>query len=421
MLVTLLKLFVPTKSVRRSMPFVSVLLVLSVGIGIFWTVQCLFSNYYNGLIKKVTESKEEITIVKNPSSKFKTTESEEEAFFNDESDDDSVAGRLMVSPIEVDEVKSKLSSIQKLQIVPIIRYPDFEFVLKDNVDIRVNGLLIGFPSIEEDNVIPILDQISNSACVAFNSWKPGERIPIIISQTTFPDRKVGEDIVLRHGKKENVFVISEIIQQNGLFSFPMFIVPVEVAHNLTETSKFSAIAIRVLNSTSSFAIKTEIKGILGEKYIVSHWSESLAALRNLFKSINIIISTIVSSLFIISFFFSISAFDILIKQRQKHLALLLAIGMKPAMIRRGLLLIGLSVGVIGVLLGGLLSQVILLTIPHTPLHSVLKMMFLDDLHFSFSLKTTGMIVIMSLLVTIGSAWMASRRIFKLEPIEDLRK
>ena len=404
------------------MPFVSVLLVLSVGIGIFWAVQCLFSNYYNGLIKKVTESKEEITIVKNLSSKFKSAENEEEAFFNDESEDDSVAVRLMVSPNEVDEVKTKLNNIEKLQIVPIIRYPDFEFVLKDNADIRVNGLLIGFPSIGKDNnVIPILDQISNSACVAFNSWKPGERIPIIISQTTFPGRKVGESIVLKHDNQENVFIISEIIQQNGLFSFPMFIVPAEVAHSLTETSIFSAIAIRVLNTTSSLAIKNEIKRILGEKYIVTHWSESLSALKNLFKSINIIISTIVSSLFIISFFFAISAFDILIKQRQKHLALLLAIGMKPAMIRRGVMIIGLCVGIIGVFFGGLLSQVILLTIPHTPLHSVLKMMFLDDLHFSFSMKTTGLIVIMSMLVTIGSAWMAARRIFRLEPIEDLRK
>ena len=65
MLKFLIKIFAPWGN-GKSQGFLSlsVIAVLALGIGVFWSIQVIFSNYYTGLISKVLQVKEEISINK---------------------------------------------------------------------------------------------------------------------------------------------------------------------------------------------------------------------------------------------------------------------------------------------------------------------------------------------------------------------
>lgn len=418
MIRTLLKIFLPFKSPRRMAPILGVVFILAFGIGVFWSVQILLSNYVNSLIRKAVETKEEYAIIRNPDKKYMSLDEEEADFFGESSS--NISDRIKISQSSFEELRTHLTSIPGIICQPIVKVPNFTLVASGNNILQYQCCLIGCDIMDGGSVLPILDTVSVETKEAF-SLQTKNIIPALISEKLFLNAQRGQCYQFSVGDKTYSFMVIDFLKQNKLFAFPTMIIPINHALSLTNSDKYDTIAIRDLLKRDNAILQKEISSAAGEGFIVKHWSELLEPLHNLFRSFNVIISAIVSSLFVISFFFLLATYDLILKRHKRHLAVLLALGLSPQIIRRALLLLALILSISGCLVGGGIAFSILKLLPYSSLKPVLSAMFIDDLSFTWNLGTILMIFATSLVITMGAALVASRRIKKIDPIEDLRK
>ena len=418
MLKFLLKILIPFNSPRYLFPIAGVVCILAIGVGLFWSVQILLSNYLDSLIEKAIESKEEYAVIKNPDKKYMSEEEEEAEFFGTQKNDFSDRMRISVSAFQ--KISQELSHLQDIICKPVVRQSDFIFFDQDR-EIKYQCCLIGYDMDEGRNAFPVLDKVSEAIRQQYIEASAGDIAPALISKELVADVKIGEIRHFRIGQECFSLKIIGFLDQNQLFAIPMMMIPTRSAFKLTKSDKYSIVAIRDFNQENPSAVRARISSLIGDGYIVKHWSELLEPLNNLFLSINIIISSILSSLFIIAFFFLLALYDIILKQHRKHLALLLSLGMPPNTIRNALFIFAVILSMLGILLGGTFAVSILYILPITPLQPVLQTMFIDDLSFSWNMKIVFLITITSLVITMGSAWFSFLRVKKIDPIEDLRK
>lgn len=418
MLGTLLKIFMPYKSPKRMAPILGVVFILAFGIGVFWSVQILLSNYVNSLIRKAVETKEEYAIIKNPDKKYMSLDEEEADFFGESAS--NISDRIKISQSSFETIRKRLTSIPGIVCQPVVKVPNLTIVSNGDNVLQYQCCLIGCDILDGGSVLPILDTVSDEVKEAF-SLPTKNIIPALISKDLFLNAQRGQCYQFSVGGKTYSFMVIDFLNQNKLFSFPTMIVPARHALSLANSEKYDAIAIRSLSKRDHAILQKEISAAAGEGFIVKHWSELLEPLHNLFRSFNVIISSIVSSLFVISFFFLLATYDLILKKHKRHLAVLLALGLSPKVIRKALLLLAVLLSVAGCIVGGGIAFAILKLLPYSSLKPVLSAMFIDDLSFSWNWGIVLMIFITSLVITMGSAWFAAQRIKKIDPIEDLRK
>ena len=418
MLKFLIKIFSPWGN-GKSQIFLSlsVIAVLTLGIGVFWSIQVIFTNYYTGLISKVLQVKEEISINKNPDKKFSSVDAEDDEFFNGVTED--VQDRVKISEVEFNEIQQ---ACQKTNIVvsPILKDPEFSFSLEnmghDNV---FKGMMVGVDlSPKQNSALRILDNIPQTSLsqFTFNNAK----MPVLLSKNFLPGIRQGDAFGIFVNEQKFDCICIGIVEPDEMFSINLFIVPSRWAMKISNTEKYTLVGARVLKGNSSVAAE-QLKELLGEKYIVTHWTDTLKAISSLFNSINFMVQAIVSSLFVIAFLFSLVTFDTMIKRKKKNLALLLAMGMSPKAIRNGLMFIGASIGVIGFFCGWGITWIFLKAIPYCSLKDIFAVILINDYSFSWNANTAIIVMTISFFVTITSAWFTGKRIFKIDPIEDLRK
>ena len=418
MLNFLIKIFSPLGN-GKSQSFLSfsVIAVLAIGIGVFWSIQVIFANYYSGLISKVLQVKEEISINRNPDKKFTSVDAEDEEFFNGVTED--VQDRVKISVVEFNEIQQ---ACQKTNIIvsPLLKDPELSFTLESlGCDNIFKGMMIGIDlSSKQNNVLRILDNVPQIALSQFTSHN--SKMPVLLSRNFLPGIKQGDAFLISVNEQKFDCICAGILEPDEMFSINLFIVPSRWAMKISNTEKYTLVGARVVTGDSAVAVE-QIKTLLGEKYIVTHWTESLKAISSLFNSINFMVQAIVSSLFVIAFLFSLVTFDTMIKRKKKNLALLLAMGMSPKAIRNGLLLIGASIGVIGFFCGLGITWIFLKVIPYCSLKDIFAVILINDYSFSWDTNTAIFVMIISLFVTLTSTWFAGKRIFKIDPIEDLRK
>lgn len=418
MLKFLVKIFSPLGNGKiQCFLSLSVIAVLALGIGVFWSIQIIFSNYYTGLISKVLQVKEEISINRNPEKKFSTIDAEADEFFNGVTED--VQDRVKISEVEFNEIQRACHDTNII-VSPLLKDPEFSFALEclgsENI---FKGMLIGIDlSPQQNSTLRILDNIPQTALSQFTS--NSSKMPVFLSRNFLPGIKQGDAFLISVNEEKIDCVCAGILEPDEMFSINLFIVPSCWAKKILNTEKYTLVGVRVLAGDSAVAAK-QLKDFLGEKYIVTHWTESLKAISSLFNSINFMVQAIVSSLFVIAFLFSLVTFDTMIKRKKKNLALLLAMGMSPKAIRNGLLIIGAAIGAIGFFCGLGITWIFLKAIPYCSLKDIFAVILIKDYSFSWDTNTAIIVMTISLFVTITSAWSAGKRIFKIDPIEDLRK
>ena len=418
MLKFLIKIFAPWGN-GKSQGFLSlsVIAVLALGIGVFWSIQVIFSNYYTGLISKVLQVKEEISINRNPDKKFSSIDAEDDEFFNGVTED--VQDRVKISEVEFNEIQRACQDTNII-VSPLLKDPEFSFTLKNLGSENIfKGMMIGIDlSPKQNSSLRILDNIPQTALSQFTS--NSSKMPVLLSRNFLPGIKRGDAFLISVNEEKIDCVCAGILEPYEMFSINLFIVPSCWAMKISNTEKYTLVGVRVLEGDSVVAAE-QLKDLLGEKYIVTHWTESLKAISSLFNSINFMVQAIVSSLFVIAFLFSLVTFDTMIKRKKKNLALLLAMGMSPKAIRNGLLIIGAAIGAIGFFCGLGITWIFLKAIPYCSLKDIFAIILIKDYSFSWDTNTAIIVMTISLFVTITSAWSAGKRIFKIDPIEDLRK
>lgn len=399
------RIFAPYHSPGKLFPFFGVILVLSLGVGIFLSIQILLSNYSRSFALKVIESKEEILIVGNRPGKtlrerMKIQEGEERELCR--KIHDGWVG-VVASPF-----------LKRTQFELSFRDGDYSFPLRPD-------LLIGIDYDGSKALLPVLDQVNDVAREMFSNGK-SEKIPMLVSEKLLSEAALncGAFEISANGQKVSAEIIGTL-RQNDLFPVQIIVIPLRCAKDLFGVSFSDGIGVRTFDERNSLDISAQIADELGDDFLVQHWSESLKELDGIFKAINVIISLVVSSLFVLAFLFSVATFDILMKRKKMQLSLLLALGMPPAVIRSGLLSLGGLVGVVCCALGFGVAYLFLTIAPRSPLAPVFEQMMVDDFAFRCEWTTIALVFVVALLVPLSSAWVAAGRAFKIDPVEDLRK
>lgn len=408
----LFKIFAPLRSPRKLVSFAGVVVVLSVGIGVFWMIQILLSNYNRSIVDKVMESREEIVVFRDPT-KNKTGKEKKLSFH----------ARSRIGADEESALADRIRSIlPDAAVSPFVKTDDIAFVYEDGgatFQMRA-ALLIGADFDRGRATLPVLDQADDSARNDFG--RAGTKIPLMISEGLLPSSVIeGRSFDFEfEGKKYQAEIVA-VLEQNKLFPIPIVVAPLAEAKKMLGRTSSDGIGVRTFDDEHSLALAESLESFLGGEFIVNHWSESLSMLDGIFKAVNVIISVIVSSLFVLAFFFAVVTFDVLLKRKQEQLAVLLALGMPPKVIRVGLLRLGGAIGLFCLFCGCGLAFLFLNLLPFTPLAAIFDVMMVDDFSFRLESGTLFVVALIAVCVPLFSAWFASKRAFKIDPIEDLRK
>ena len=397
------------------MSFCSVIISLSLGICIFLTLECVLGNYKSSLIKKLLSAQPDVVIIKNP--KFASNEEELEELFPDEIEERT---RLVLDDVPKLTTIVKNISSNEFYFAPIVLKDEFVVsdLSKDGV-IEKETRFIAVDIAQNNRVFQVLDQLTEEQIEEFQG--ESTEVPIIISEDIYPGANVGLVLSLDfEGVKQKCKIVG-VLEQNRLFPVSMVIVPSRFRGVILSDEKYTSLAIRCIGKTSPTKAKTLLEDALGERYLIRCWVDSIPVLDSVFNTINIIISAIICSLFILAFVFGISSFDILIRHYKSQLALLLSLGLPPTAIRNALLIISSLISILSLIIGIGLSVILLMILPATPIKYFMDIMYIDDLSFTFSPFVLLVTVLMSFVVTVGASFVSSKRVYKIDPIEDLRQ
>ena len=185
MLKFLLKILIPFNSPRYLFPIAGVVCILAIGVGLFWSVQILLSNYLDSLIEKAIESKEEYAVIKNPDKKYMSEEEEEAEFFGTQKNDFSDRMRISVSAFQ--KISQELSHLQDIICKPVVRQSDFIFFDQDR-EIKYQCCLIGYDMDEGRNAFPVLDKVSEAIRQQYIEASAGDIAPALISKELVADK-----------------------------------------------------------------------------------------------------------------------------------------------------------------------------------------------------------------------------------------
>ena len=415
MLAHLLKILVAVHSSRRFLSFYSVIMSLALGICIFLTLESVLGNYKSSLIKKLLSAQPDVVIIKNP--KFAGNEEELEELFPDEIEERTRLGMDDVSKLTT--ILKNISS-NEFNFAPIVLKDEFVVsdLSKDGV-IEKKTRFIAVDIAQNNRVFQVLDQLSEKQIDEFQG--ESTEVPIIISEDIYPGANVGLVLSLDfEGVKQKCKIVG-VLEQNRLFPVSMIIVPSRFRGVILSDEKYTSLAIRCIGKTSPTKTKTLLEDALGKRYLLRCWVDSIPVLDSVFNTINIFISAIICSLFILAFVFGISSFDILIRHYKSQLALLLSLGLPPTAIRNALVIISSLISIISLISGIGLAVILLMILPATPIKYFMDIMYIDDLSFTFSPFVLLVTVLMSFVVTVGASFVSSKRVYKIDPIEDLRQ
>jgi ABC-type lipoprotein release transport system permease subunit len=425
----LLQIICPKYNLKDSAIFLGTIALLTFGISSFLSVQILFSNFYDSLIDKILNIKEDTVVFCNPSKdspsenkgeEISFEDEEDEAFFNGE--EDKFASKTELSEHDVDAINKSISNLDYIVSQPVIRLPEFQIVnTSTNVPKPQKCMLIGIDiKCNQLSALKIFDQVDNQQIQLYSDASSKTIIPIFTTVKFFPGLNENEIVTVKFEQQEFKFRCIGFLEQDDLFAQSFIAMPLWAAKLLLHKSKYTYLAVRDVRGTSSIKLKKRISGVVDKKYIVSHWSEELKVVKSLLNSINFIISSIVMSLFVITFFFGIASFDLLVKRHKKHVALFLAMGLPPNKIKLALHTVALFMSAISCMLGFALSFGLLKIIPLTFLKKLLGKIYLTDFSYSISIGTVLIILLVTIFVTQMSAYFSSKKLNKIDPLEDLR-
>ena len=416
MIAQLLKIFVSYHSSRRFISFCSVIVTLSCGICIFLTLECIIGNYKLGLIKKLLAAQSDLIIINNPKYVNNSEEDLDDLF------PDELEERTRLNNIDVSRIKSTIhkNDASEFYIEPILLKEEFvisEEAREGNIEIKTRFLALDIS--KGKCVFPVLEQLTEQQVKNFNS--DSKEIPIIISKDIYPGVIEGSVLNLDfQGVKRKCRVVS-ILDQNKLFPVSMLIVPSMYGKVILSEENYTSVAIRCVGKLTPQKAKQKLENILGEHYWIRCWADSIPVLDSVFNTINIFLSAIVCSLFVLAFAFGIACFDMLIRHYKTHLALLLSLGLSPWIMRKALLIISSLISIVSLIIGFVFSVLLLKIIPLTPLKIPASLLHIDDFSFNYNPLVLFGTAMMAFCVTVGSSWLSSKRIYKMDPIEDLRQ
>ena len=159
------------------------------------------------------------------------------------------------------------------------------------------------------------------------------------------------------------------------------------------------------------AFREELLTTYGNTYKVRTDSESQTQLKSIIAGIKSVF-VLVSFLFLGVLFVTVFNDTVLsIRENQKNLGILKAIGLTPLQLQLALVLKAVSIAILALIIGVPLSLQI---IPHA-MDVLTANVGLAQFPYVFDLNKTLLNIPLILVLTIGSVWIASQRLLKIRP------
>ncbi len=166
------------------------------------------------------------------------------------------------------------------------------------------------------------------------------------------------------------------------------------------------------------------EAIAGTGALVTTWQEGnhnlFAALRWQKLSLGLVLSLVLG----VGAFEVASALVVLVTEKRREMGVLLALGIRPGMLRRTLLLAGGGLGAAGVVAGLLLGVAVVavlgfLGVPHFP-PEIASIYLVDTIPFRIVPSDLAIVAALSLVEVLLAASLPARRTARREPVEALR-
>jgi len=255
------------------------------------------------------------------------------------------------------------------------------------------------------------------------------------------DLKIGDTITLISPKgkvtpfgsmpRSASFIVGSIFDV-GMYEYNsgFIFMPMEKAQKFLDMGEgISAIEIFTPNPDKLEVIKSDIQQLLDAELGVSDWQAKNANFYNALEVERHVMFLILTLIIIVAAFNIISSLIMLVKDKGQDIAILRTMGATRSMIVRIFFYTGAAIGIVGTIAGGLLGVVFCANIERIRhwLESLTGTnLFSDEIYFLTKLPAkmdnmeVGIIIIMSLVLslaaTIYPAWKAAR----LDPVEALR-
>lgn len=191
----------------------------------------------------------------------------------------------------------------------------------------------------------------------------------------------------------------------------------------------TGIEVKLENIDQTAAVGAAIANKIGNDYRVFDWRQTNAAVFEALNVQRVVMFLILMLIILVAAFNIISSLIMLVKDKQRDIAILRAMGATRGMIQRIFMLSGLAVGALGTLLGLVLGLLLALNVDNIRVWveaQTGQKLLGEQLYFVASLpaKVDGvevlMVVLMSLTLSLLATLYPARRAAALNPAEALR-
>ncbi len=190
--------------------------------------------------------------------------------------------------------------------------------------------------------------------------------------------------------------------------FKMRIEGVQELNPLYELNRYNVI---LHDEENPAAYKEELLEIYGSTYDVRIDSESQGQLKNIIAGIKSVF-LLVSLLFLGVLFLTVFNDTVLsIRENQKNMGILKAVGLTPLQLQLSLILKAVFTAILAIIIGVPLS----LQIIPSAMDTLTSEVGLSKFPYVFDLNKTLLVIPLIMTITIGSVWIASRRLLKIRP------
>lgn len=237
-----------------------------------------------------------------------------------------------------------------------------------------------------------------------------KEISIGINSAKKLNKSVGDSLEIFMEGQLVAFSITGIYQQINNLS-EGFKIRLEGIHELNPLFELGRYLVLLEDGEDIDAFQESLLKSYGSTYKISGTSEFLTQLKSIIDSIDDVM-VLISILFLGVLFVAVFNDTVLsIRENQKNLGILKAIGVTPGQIQWALIIKAVLVAILASIVGIPLS----LQIVPRAMDALTAEVGLAQFPYIFDLKNTLLTIPVILAITIGSVWVASRRILKIRP------
>lgn len=254
--------------------------------------------------------------------------------------------------------------------------------------------------------------------------EPNEYNKLLIGSELFSQfgLKIGDKVELTSAENKKIFLLVGGVFKSGSqqFDSSMIILPLKTTQLISESGDaLRSIDIMLEDPYDAPKILPKVTGIITD-YRVRTWGEINESLLKALSLEKTVMITLFSLIIIISGFVVGVVLNTMVREKTKDIGILRSMGYSKNIIMRIFLLEGSLLGLIGIVLGIILSFFIMYLLKVGVFNKLTEIYYLTSIPVEISAKEIGIIVFATAVVIFISSVFPSYRAAKLTPVEALK-